>query len=168
MEIDMATTGTNKQSYRSLWVQVVLQARDDIDTKHYRSHVYHEAVAFFTHDGPWGQSRQEIADRIDLHRDDLKRLGRAAIKARHARDGAPPVIERETRDPEVRDLHDRNYWGAQFLNKKTLEAVVHTVPEPDALLLVPAPVAAKGRPKWSPRSVNPFDPFRMQSTNLSA
>jgi hypothetical protein len=168
MEIDMATTGTNKQSCRSLWVQVVLQASDDIDTGHYQSRDYHEAVAFFTHDGPWGRSRQEIADRIDLHPDDLKRLGRSALKARHARDGAPQVIDREARDPEVRDLHDRDCWVSQFLAKQTLAAVVETAPEPDVLLLVPTQVAAKGRRTWSPRSVNPFNPFRMQSTNLSA
>jgi hypothetical protein len=165
MEIDMATTGTNEHSCRSLWIQVVLQARDDIDTEHYLSHDYHQAVAFFTHDGLWGQSRQEIADRIDLHPDDLERLGQVAIKARHARDGVPPVIERASRDP---DVHDQAYWVAKFLATQTLEDTTGTVSEPDVLSPIPTPVAAKGRRTWSPRSVNPFNPFGMESTNLSA
>jgi hypothetical protein len=168
MEIDMATTGANTQSYRSLWVQVVLQASDDIDTGNDQSRDYHEAVAFFTHDGQWGRSRQEIADRIDLHPDDLKRLGRAVIKARHARDGVPPVIDREVCDPKIHNPRDRDYWVSQFLTKQTLAAMVQTMPEPDVLLLVPAPVAAKGRRKWSPRSVNPFNPFLRHATDISA
>lgn len=82
------------QHHRALWAAVVLQARDDIDGEHYRSTEYTDAVAFFTAAGPWGESRQAVADCLGLHTDDLTRLGRAAIEARHLRDGPPPVIVR--------------------------------------------------------------------------
>ena len=80
---------------RNLWIAVVFQARDDLDTEDYASVEYGEAVAFFTNThGSWAQSRQDIADHLGLHSDDLTRMGRAVIAARHLRDGPEPVIER--------------------------------------------------------------------------
>jgi hypothetical protein len=83
------------QSTRALWSAVVLHAVNDIDSEHYRSLEYGEAVAFFTAaHGPWAESRQAIADYLGLHSDDLTRLGRAAIEARHLRDGPEPITVR--------------------------------------------------------------------------
>jgi hypothetical protein len=76
---------------RDLWAAVVSQAADDIRTEDYRSVEYAQAVSFFTAPGEWATSRQASADCMDLHVDDIKRLGRAVIAARHARDGAPPA-----------------------------------------------------------------------------
>jgi hypothetical protein len=83
------------QHHRALWSAVVLNAVNDIDGEHYRSLEYSEAVAFFTAArGPWAESRQAIADYLGLHADDLTRLGRAAIEARHLRDGPEPITVR--------------------------------------------------------------------------
>lgn len=83
------------QPTRALWSAVVLHAVADIDSEHYRSLEYSEAVAFFTAArGPWAESRQAIADCLNLHTDDLTRLGRAAIEARHLRDGPEPITVR--------------------------------------------------------------------------
>lgn len=82
------------QPTRALWSAVVLAAVADIDGEHYRSAEYAQAVAFFLDAGAWGESRQNIADCLNLHADDLTRLGRAAIAARHLRDGVPPVSVR--------------------------------------------------------------------------
>jgi hypothetical protein len=82
------------QPTRALWSAVVLSAVADIDGEHYRSAEYAQAVSFFLDPGAWGESRQNIADCLNLHADDLTRLGRAAIAARHLRDGPPPVSVR--------------------------------------------------------------------------
>jgi hypothetical protein len=76
---------------RDLWAAVVSQAADDINTEDYRSVDYALAVSFFIASGEWAASRQAIADCIELHVSDIERLGRAAIAARHVRDGAPPA-----------------------------------------------------------------------------
>lgn len=81
----MSTTG------RKLWAAVVLQARDDLDTAKYGSTKYITAKSFFTANGAWAESRQDIADELELHPDDLMRLGRATLAARHLRDGPEPV-----------------------------------------------------------------------------
>jgi hypothetical protein len=78
---------------RALWSAVVLQARVDIDYAEYDTTLYDTAVAFFLGAGEWGESRQHIADLLELHPDDLTRLGREAIAARHLRDGVPPEID---------------------------------------------------------------------------
>lgn len=87
---------------RNLWAAVVIQARDDLDTENYLSVVYGEAVAFFTDRyGAWAESRQCIADQLDLHPDDLMRAGRSAITARSLRDGGPPVTVQALGRPPV-------------------------------------------------------------------
>jgi hypothetical protein len=78
----------------ALWAAVVLQARDDLDTEVYNSVDYSQAAAFFTAPGDWAISRRAIADALDLHPDDLTRLGRAVTAARSIRDGGPPVVVR--------------------------------------------------------------------------
>jgi hypothetical protein len=80
--------------HRALWAAVILQARDDLDTEHYGSVEHGHADAFFTAPGDWAVSRRAIADALDLHPDDLMRLGRAVTAARTARDGGPPVVAR--------------------------------------------------------------------------
>jgi hypothetical protein len=79
---------------RALWAAVVIQARDDLETEEYNSVDYGQAAAFFSAPGDWATSRRAIADALDLHPDDLMRLGRAVTAARTARDGGPPVVAR--------------------------------------------------------------------------
>lgn len=81
-------------SERELWAAVVLLASDDIASQDYGSFDFNQAVAFFCGDGEWAKSRQAIADTMNLHVNDLERLGRTAMAARIVRDGPLPVIER--------------------------------------------------------------------------
>jgi hypothetical protein len=76
---------------RDLWAAVVSQAADDINTKNYQSIEYDQAVSFFTASGEWATSRQGIADFMELHVNDIERLGRTTIAVRHACDGPPPA-----------------------------------------------------------------------------
>lgn len=70
---------------RDLWLAVVMQAREDLLTESTDSLIYGEAHSFFlARTLAWVQRREEIADCLDLHSDDLTRLGRATLAARAA------------------------------------------------------------------------------------
>jgi hypothetical protein len=84
---------------RDLWAAVVTQAADDINTESYRSVEYNQAVSFFTASGDWAKSRQAIADFMELHVNDIERLGRTTIAARHACDGPPPAERPHPKQP---------------------------------------------------------------------
>jgi hypothetical protein len=75
-----------------LWAAVIHQALEDLDGQPYGSVTHDEAVAFFTRTGPWGGMREEIADRVDLHADDLRRIGQSRITARTAREPSPAKV----------------------------------------------------------------------------
>lgn len=72
---------------QGLWSGVILQARDDISHCDMHSVDYAAAVAFFTRDGEWGESRAAIADHLGLHADDLEQAGRGWIAERQRRSG---------------------------------------------------------------------------------
>jgi hypothetical protein len=130
---------------RGLWVAVVMQAAEDIRTEERGSYHYAQSESFFTGIGEWARSREDVADSIDLHPDDLMRLGRAAIAARCLRDGdaaatvpevsvtgvvqpsrpvpvlllpapAEPRPRGRPRKPTV--AHDRDWWIKQFMEKQ--------------------------------------------------
>jgi hypothetical protein len=88
---------------RNLWIAVALQAANDINTEDYTSMDYDAAVSFFTAPGEWAESRQHIADCIGRHPEELTRMGRAAIAARHLREPPTPTRVRAvgTRLPTV-------------------------------------------------------------------
>jgi hypothetical protein len=74
---------------------MLLVAVGDIRDQQYDSLDYMQSVQFFTAtSGAWASWRAEVAEMLELHADDLKRLGRAEIAAREARD-PPPVIRVE-------------------------------------------------------------------------
>jgi hypothetical protein len=76
---------------RDLWIAVVSTAHEDIETGHYRSVDYSQSVSFFTEPtGTWAEWRTRVAEMIDLHGDDLKRLGERAITAREASEALMP------------------------------------------------------------------------------
>jgi hypothetical protein len=79
------------QDYRALWSQVVLQAKQDLEAEQLGSVLYGEAESFFLGAGQWAETRAAIATMIDLHADDLTRLGRATIAARRLEEGLPPL-----------------------------------------------------------------------------
>jgi len=61
----MATLGADYGSRRghgerALWSAVVQQAIDDAMDEPVGSQIYTEALAFFTHDGDWAQSRADM------------------------------------------------------------------------------------------------------------
>jgi hypothetical protein len=77
-------------SERGLWAAVVLQAADDLDCEEYGSVDYEQSVCFFLNGGDWGKWRSDVALMINVHANDLSRLGRARIAARTLRDPPPP------------------------------------------------------------------------------
>ena len=67
---------------RALWSAVVAQAVEDLMLTGLHSLEFAAAVSFFVSGGEWLQSRREIADMLDLHPDDLERLGRKQLLTR--------------------------------------------------------------------------------------
>jgi len=76
-----------EQSYRLLWSQVILQAKDDLDNEPRGSVLYDQATAFFVARGEWAESRAIIADCLQMHPDDWYRCGKRWIAERRTRDG---------------------------------------------------------------------------------
>jgi len=83
---------TGVEHYRVLWLAVINTAIFDIEFGPFESVEYNQAVAFFTSDGAWAESREVIADAIDLHPDDLSRAGRRAISRRRRALGLPDNV----------------------------------------------------------------------------
>jgi hypothetical protein len=81
--------------YRDLWVAVVLQAKDDIENEPLHSINFTQAVAFFIGSGEWVKNRTAIGDYLDLHRDDLEKMGRRCINARRVSEGLAPLLPRQ-------------------------------------------------------------------------
>jgi hypothetical protein len=79
-----------EQPCRALWIQVVTQAKEDLEDEPVNSILYDHAVAFFVGSGQWAESRGVIADLLSMHPDDLFRSGQRWIAARRERDGLPP------------------------------------------------------------------------------
>lgn len=80
-----------KQGERSLWVAVVHQAIVDIKNEPIGSVVFSQAAAFLTGDKEWGEARRSIGDHIDLHPDDIRRVGHRLINERRKAEGLPPL-----------------------------------------------------------------------------
>ena len=70
----------------SLWVSVLRQALDDLENEPLHSASFGEAQAFFTGAGSWGESRRTVGDFLQMHPDELKRIGERHLKARLARE----------------------------------------------------------------------------------
>jgi hypothetical protein len=126
---------------RTLWVSVVLQASEDLDTCDRLTLDYAQALSFFFGRGDWRRSRADIAECVGLHVDDLQRLGRQTLAARRLREGEPavtpasdpvpvivhplaltvtpgadtPLKRGRPRNPSV--ARDRNWWIQDFLRK---------------------------------------------------
>jgi hypothetical protein len=88
----MSSGLTTERSYRVLWAQVVLQAKEDLVEEPIGSLLYNDAKAFFLSGGEWARSRTNIADCLEMHPDDLGRCGKRWIAERRARDGLPPEL----------------------------------------------------------------------------
>jgi len=82
----MSSGLTTERSYRVLWAQVVLQAKEDLVEEPIGSLLYNDAKAFFLSGGEWARSRTNIADCLEMHPDDLGRCGKRWIAERRARD----------------------------------------------------------------------------------
>jgi hypothetical protein len=131
---------------RVLWSEVVLAASADIVSEPYGSIDFTDAEAFFTAGGSWAESRETIAAFLELHVDDLTRLGRRVLAERWAREVPPPlkplvhmrrkapVVEPVKVKPKVpfpcpkpvkppREPRDRDFWIARFLARQSVSAV---------------------------------------------
>lgn len=82
----------SQQSIRLLWVQVVLQAKSDLENAPIGSILFDQAAAFFVGRGEWAVSRATVADCLEMHPDDLYRCGERWIAERRQREGLPPVV----------------------------------------------------------------------------
>jgi hypothetical protein len=87
--------------YQRLWLGVVEQALEDLMEEPWHSLLQSQAASFFMDGGPWGERRQAIADHLGMHADDLRRVGRAQLAARQAREPAPPVPAARVRPFQV-------------------------------------------------------------------
>ena len=88
---DQIRTAEERQ-YRDLWVAVVLQAKDDIENEPLDSNDFAQAVAFFIGSGSWVQNRTTIGDYLDLHGDDLEKMGRRCVNQRRIAEGLEPLL----------------------------------------------------------------------------
>jgi hypothetical protein len=79
------------EPFRLLWIQVVLQAKADLENEPIGSVVYDQAAAFFVSRGDWAISRATVADCLDMHPDELYRCGERWITQRRQREGLPPT-----------------------------------------------------------------------------
>jgi hypothetical protein len=129
------SAGDSQHGYRVLWAQVVLQAKADLENEPIGSILYNQAAAFFVSRGDWAESRLMVADCLNMHPDDLSRVGQQWIDERRRREGL---------EPEPREA-----------SKKSEPLVL------PRLVAVPGPNthARRGRAR-TPRTVNPFNPFR--------
>jgi len=84
------SAGDTQHAYRVLWVQVVLQAKADLENEPIGSILYNQAAAFFVSRGDWAESRLIIADCLNMHPDDLSRVGLSWINDRRRRKGLEP------------------------------------------------------------------------------
>jgi len=87
---DVSTTTSGGSGYRALWGAAVLQAKEDVEHQPFNSIAYDQAVAFFVGGGAWAESRSALADCLEVHPDDIERVGRRCIAARRKLDGLPP------------------------------------------------------------------------------
>lgn len=139
---------------RNLWGAVVLKAHDDLDTAKYGSSHYITAKSFFTASGKWAESRQAIADELELHPDDLMRLGRATLAARHLRDGPEPVSVSAGIRPQCATTSrpaPRLTNPAPAGPKPSWPTITATMPAPEPQ----KPKRRPGRPRKVPAAVPP-------------
>ncbi|PPQ35038.1 hypothetical protein CCS01_09045 [Rhodopila globiformis] len=129
------SAGDTQHAYRVLWAQVVMQAKADLENEPIGSILYNQAAAFFVSRGDWAESRLMIADCLNMHPDDLSRVGQQWINDRRRREG----LELEQNEAP----------------KKSDPLVL------PRLVAVPGPSThvRRGRTR-TPRAVNPFNPFR--------
>ena len=104
---------------RALWVAVVQQAIDDVADEPIGSLDWDEAVAFFTDAGDWAAARTSVADMLEMHADDLVRVGRRIIAERRVSEGldyeTPLVLPHAARRVVTRHTGPLPYLEAMFL-----------------------------------------------------
>jgi hypothetical protein len=130
-----------EQSYRILWSQVVLQAKDDLDQEPRGSILFDQATAFFVSRGDWAESRAIIADCLQMHPDDLYRCGKRWIAERRTRDGLPSEAPPAPRP-----------------NQPVLMPSLVALPSSN-------PPRRKGGREKPSRSTNPFAQYRLASSS---
>jgi hypothetical protein len=145
-------------SNRALWAAVVLQVKNDIESEALDSLDYAQAVAFVTGSGSWIESRLAIADMLELHPDDIVRMGRDWIAARRLKEGLPEDSESTAQTVDSTQAH-----YAVSTNHASVAPLPVTRPA-----RVPATAPKRVR-AWRMKSeINPFNPFRHQVAARSA
>lgn len=138
---------------RRLWAAVVEQSLTDVADEPIDSVLWNQARAFFVSGGTWAEGRQNIADLLGVHPEDLERVGRRAINARLLQEGLPPLV---TQAPTPRLPIQRALRPAVVAVRQRLPRLV-AIPAPPE----PEPERRDRTGGWRRRwSVNPFDPWR--------
>jgi len=138
---------------RRLWAAVVEQSLTDVADEPIDSVLWNQARAFFVSGGTWAEGRQNIADLLGVHPEDLERVGRRAINARLLQEGLPPLA---TRTPTPCPPTQRALRPAVVAVRQRLPRLVATFKEPE-----PEPDRRDRTGGWRKRyAFNPFDPWR--------
>lgn len=137
----------------ALWASVVQQALEDVDYEQLHSVIWNQACAFFVDGGTWAEGRQNIADILGVHPDEIERAGRRTINARLLKEGLPPLQPR----PAVSRTPKRRVPEPVAVPKPRLVMPrLVAVPGPE-----PEPIRRHQPGSWRKRwAFNPFDPHR--------
>jgi len=131
----------------SLWAAVILRALKDIEEEPYDSLLFNEARDFLTGGGAWGQSRQDIAEQVNLHGDDIRRIALAQLAQRASHD-PPPVRPPVTKvQPAAVPVAPRPMLVRPAPNRV---APARPVPEPPA---PPRPIDVEPQKRSCPRII---------------
>jgi hypothetical protein len=144
------------EHYRALWSAVILQTIHDIETAPLDSVEHADAVAFFTGGGDWLRSRRLIAEAINLHEDDLTKLGRRLVLDRRRSEGLPdePPPRRKANPPMPQPLPPLPPPVPLMLRPLKMPPLfVAQLPVADGPPPPPKP-KGRGRKRWT---TNPFE-----------
>jgi len=132
----------------ALWASVVQQALEDVDYEQLHSVIWNQACAFFVDGGTWAEGRQNIADILGVHPDEIERAGRRTINARLLKEGLPPLQPR----PAVSRTPKRRVPEPVAVPRQTL-----VLPRLVAVFNEPEPIRRQQRGGWRTRwDFNPF------------
>jgi hypothetical protein len=131
---------------RLLWLAVLQQAVDDLESAGLESHWYREAAAFFSGSGIWREARATIADFTGFHPDELTASGLRIIARRRAERGVPAEDPR----PRLSPLPDPGSAMAARSSQLLRDAM--PVPKPNSKRERSEPIR-----RWEPIA---FDPWR--------
>lgn len=150
----------NQATYRDLWSAVLLRAIHDLEEEDITSGIFVEAQAFFL-EPSWLVSRQLVADMLDLHPEEVTRVGLKVINRRRAEAELPALPMPRPAKPTLATSRPR-----PALDRS--KAVSHTVQPDEARLtsehrpsepVVPSPKPTRRNQDYHRRNPR-FEPWK--------